>query len=252
MSLFKNKNVIITGSSRGIGRSCALKFAQEGANVIINYRKREEKALELLKEIESYGVKALAVRADVSEIEDAHKLIDIAIETFGHIDVLVNNAGIWIETPAGSTQKETIDNVIGVNLKSVIYLSNRIIPHFRARKAGRIINISSTAGQRGEACYSVYAATKGAIISYTKSLSSELAKDGILVNAVAPGWVDTELNDSVFSDQLNKAKIAATIPIGHIPTPDEVAGSVLFLSSPWSSVITGEVLNVNGGSVLCG
>lgn len=252
MSLFKNKNIIITGSSRGIGRSCAIKFAQEGANVIINYRKREEKARELLKEIESYGVKALAVRADVSEIDEAHKLIDEAIKTFGHIDVLVNNAGIWIETPAGSTQKETIDNVIGVNLKSVIYLSNRITPHFRSRKAGRIINISSTAGQRGEACYSVYAATKGAIISYTKSLSSELAKDGILVNAVAPGWVDTDLNDSVFTDKENKARIAATIPIGHIPTPDEVAGSVLFLSSPWSSVITGEVLNVNGGSVLCG
>ena len=127
----------------------------------------------------------------------------------GSIDILVNNAGIWIETPAGNTQKETAENIIDVNLKSVIFLCNKVIPHFKKKGQGRIINISSTAGQRGEANYSVYAATKGAIISYTKSLSTELAKENILVNAVAPGWVDTELNESVFTDQENKNRIAA-------------------------------------------
>lgn len=252
MALFENKNVLITGSSRGIGRACALQLAREGANVVVNYRKRRAEAEALVDEITAFGGKAFAIEADVSEADQAEHLVDTAIELLGHLDILVNNAGIWIETPAGTTTRETIDNVIGVNLKSVIYLCNRIIPHFKARGGGRIINISSTAGQRGEANFSVYAASKGAIISYTKSLSTELARDQILVNSVAPGWVDTDLNVSVFTDPENKARIASTIPLGKIPTADEVAGSVLFLASPWSSVITGEVVNVNGGSVLCG
>ncbi len=252
MSIFKNKKVLITGSSRGIGRACALQFAKEGASVVVNYRQRADSAESLVKEITDCGGIAFAVQADVSEPDQANHLVDTAIEQLGGLDILVNNAGIWVETPAGTTEKDTIDNVIGVNLKSVIYTCNRAIPALKASGNGRIINISSTAGQRGESHYSVYAATKGAIISYTKSLSTELAGDNVLVNAVAPGWVDTELNVSVFTDPENKARIASTIPLGKIPTADEVAGSVLFLSSPWSTVITGEVVNVNGGSVLCG
>jgi 3-oxoacyl-[acyl-carrier protein] reductase len=252
MKLFQGKNILITGSSRGIGRACALEFAKQGANVSINYRVRKEQALDLVREIEKLGQKAIAIQADVSEAEEVKKLIAQSIQKIGPIDVLVNNAGIWIETPAGSTKNKNIETVIDVNLKSVFYLCNEITKHFSKNGGGRIINISSTAGQRGEAFYSVYAASKGGIIAYTKSLSSELADKNILVNAVAPGWVDTELNDSVFLDPENKKRIASSIPLGKIPTPEEVAGSVLFLASPWSQVITGEVINVNGGSVLCG
>lgn len=250
MNLLENKVILITGSSRGIGHSVAKHCALQGAKVVINYRYKKAQAETLMNEIVEMGGEAIAVQADVSLVKDARHLVDETIKAFGRIDCLVNNAGIWVETPADTLDIERTDLILDINLKSVIFMSNLVIPFMKKQGSGKIINISSTAGQRGEALHSVYAASKGGIIAYTRSLSSELAKHSILVNGVAPGWVDTELNDSVFLDAKKKMKIQETIPIGRIPHPDDIAHAVVYLASHWADALSGEIINVNGGSVL--
>lgn len=249
--LLRGRVAIVTGGSRGIGRAAALRLAEAGAHVVISYLSRERDAEMVVGEVRERGAEALAVRADLSRPRDAEALVAAAVEKFGGLDVLVANAGIWEGAPVEELTEEVWDRVIDANLKGTWTSCRAAVPVMKRARGGSIIIVSSTAGQRGEAFYSNYAASKGGQISLTKSLSTELAPD-IRVNSVAPGWVDTELNDSVFGDRAYKEQVAAAIPLRRIATADDIALPILFLASDWSRHITGEILNVNGGAVLCG
>jgi 3-oxoacyl-[acyl-carrier protein] reductase len=250
-NLFKERVAIITGGSRGIGRAAALRFAEAGANVVINYVRNAEWAEKVVQACKEFGGQAIAVRADMADIKQASKLADRAAEEFGRIDIVVANAGIWEGAPVEEMSEELWDRVVDANLKGTWTICSATIPYMKRNKSGNIVIVSSTAGQRGEAGYSNYAASKGGQISFTKSLAVELAPE-IRVNCVAPGWVDTELNDPVFGDGQYKQKVSDAIPLRRIATADDVALSIVFLASDWSRHISGEVLNVNGGAVLCG
>lgn len=249
--LLKGKTAIVTGASRGIGRATAIRLAEAGANVVVNYLQAEEAAEEVVGECKSYGVEAFAVKADVGNFADAKRLTDAAIEKFGKIDILVANAGIWEGSPINEMSEEIWDKVLDANLKGTWTVCRTATEVFKKQNSGNIVVVSSTAGQRGEAGYSNYAASKGGQISFTKALSNELAPT-IRVNAVAPGWVDTGLNDPVFWDTDFKHRVIDGIPLKRVATADDVALSIIFLASDWSRHITGEVININGGAVLCG
>jgi 3-oxoacyl-[acyl-carrier protein] reductase len=249
--LLRGRVAIVTGGARGIGRAVALRLAEAGAHVAINYVQRQAAAEQVARSCAEFGVGALAVHADVADVQQAQVLTDAALERFGRIDLLVANAGIWAGAPVEAMSEELWDRVIDANLKGTWAACRAAIPVLKKQGQGGIVIISSTAGQRGEAGYSNYAASKGGQISFTKSLAVELAPD-IRVNAVAPGWVDTELNDSVFADEDYKRQITDAIPLRRLATADDVALAVIFLASDWARHITGEILNVNGGAVLCG
>ncbi|MEJ7617243.1 MAG: SDR family NAD(P)-dependent oxidoreductase [Pyrinomonadaceae bacterium] len=249
--LLRNRVAIITGGSRGIGRATALRFAEAGAQVVIGYLSKEDAAEEVARAVRAHGVEALAVRADMADLKQATTLVEAAVERFGRVDVMVANAGIWEGAPVEELTEEVWDRVIDANLKGTWTACRAVVPVMKRERRGSIVVVSSTAGQRGEAFYSNYAASKGGQISLTKSLATELAPH-IRVNAVAPGWVDTELNDGVFHDRAYKEKVTDAVPLRRIATPDDVALSILFLASDWAQHITGEILNVNGGAVLCG
>lgn len=246
------KIALVTGGTRGIGAACSRLFVQAGAKVAMSYQNNASAAEKLLGELREAGGEAIAVAGDLSRETEADRLVAETLAAFGRIDILVNNHGIW---PYGAIDTMPTDvwlRAMDVNLNSVMYVTRAVARQMKAQKSGTIINISSTAGQRGEAFHSHYAATKGAVISLTKSWSTELAPDGITVNCVAPGWVDTEMCDEVFADAAYREQVRIGIPIGRIPPPEDIAGPVLFLASPLARHITGEILNVNGGSVLCG
>ena len=247
-----NKVTVITGGSRGIGAACAQLFAKAGSDIAITYKSNKYAADKVKNDIELLGRKCITEKCEISSYSDVKTCVKNIIDYFGKIDILVNNAGIWTYGEIGKMDILTWQETINTNLNSVYYFCNEIVPYMKKQKYGRIINISSTAGQRGEAYHSHYAASKGAVISFTKSLSTELAKDNILVNCVAPGWVDTDICNEVFSDKNYKEEIRKGIPIGRIPLAEDIAGPVLFLASDLAKNITGEILNVNGGSVLCG
>jgi len=245
------KSVLVTGGSRGIGRACCLMLARAGASVAVNYRVESPSADLLVEEIESQGGEAFALAADVSKRADAEMLVDETVARFGNIDVLVNNAGIWKSSPIDEMSDGEWDEMIGVNLTGTFNCIRAAVPPMKEARSGRIINISSTAGQRGEAFSSHYAATKGALISLTKSIAVELAPHGILVNCVAPGWTVTDMTrDDLMGSR--RESILQTIPLARAATAEEVAGSVVFLASELATFVTGEVLNVNGGAVLVG
>lgn len=248
----EGKISVITGGSRGIGAAAALLFAKAGSDVAINFNKNEPTAQNVRREIEKTGRACQVVQADLSRSKDVNHFMKSIMDRFGRIDILVNNHGIWNDGPIGEMSEETWDEIMDVNLKSFFLLCQAAVRIMRTQGGGKIINLSSTAGQRGEAIHSHYAATKGAIISFTKSLAAELAHENILVNSVAPGWVDTELNDKVFADQKVKQDITNGIPLKRLPSPEDIAGSILFLASDLARHITGEVINVNGGAVMCG
>lgn len=243
---------VVTGGSRGIGRATVERLAEQGVNVLINYLRDEEAAGEAIAAAAKHGVKAKAVKADVANPVEAEQLIQTAIEEFGRLDILVCNAGIWAGAPIEALGEELWDRVLDINLKGTWSVCHAAVPQMKRQGSGRIVIVSSTAGQRGEAGYSNYAASKGGQIAFTKSLASELAPHQINVNAVAPGWVDTEMNTGVFSDRAYRDNIEEGIPLKRIATADDIALPILFLCSEWARHITGEVLNVNGGSVLCG
>ncbi|MCR4439353.1 MAG: SDR family NAD(P)-dependent oxidoreductase [bacterium] len=244
------KVALITGASRGIGAAAAELFARAGAHVVVNYFRQKTAADKVVERIRAQGGKALAVCADVSDRPQVEAMIQEAQQAFGTMDVLVNNAGIWTYGAIAEMEEEVWRETMRVNLDSVFYCCRAVVPLMIARGGGRIINVSSTAGQRGEAFHSHYAATKGAIISFTKSLAAELAPHNILVNCVAPGWVDTDMSAEALRQE--GEKISATIPLRRAGTAMEVAGAIVFLASDLATYITGEILNVNGGSVLCG
>jgi 3-oxoacyl-[acyl-carrier protein] reductase len=247
-----NQVVLITGGSRGIGAATAKLFARAGANVAITYRGRDEKAGELLEEIKKLGRKAKAYRGDNSKSEVVKRIVENVLSDFGRIDVLINNAGIWTYGEIDKMDEKVWDETIELNLKGTFLFCRNVVPIMKKQGGGKIINISSTAGQRGEALHSHYAATKGGIISFTKSLSTELGPYNIRVNSVAPGWVDTDMSAEALKDGKLKEEIRRSIPLGKIPTADDIAGPILFLASDLSRHVTGEILSVNGGSVLAG
>jgi 3-oxoacyl-[acyl-carrier protein] reductase len=244
---------IVTGGSRGIGKAVAERLAEAGARVIISYKSDEAAAAETARAITvRYQSEATAVRSDVCDVAGAEHLVDVAIEKFGRLDILVCNAGVWEGAAVEEISEELWDRVIDVNLKGTWTACRAAAPHLKRAGWGRIVIISSTAGQRGEANVSNYAASKGGQIAFTKSLAVELARYGVTVNAVAPGWVETEMTAKAFTDESFRRSVESTIPLARIASPDDVALPVLFLCSEWARHITGEVLNVNGGSVLCG
>jgi 3-oxoacyl-[acyl-carrier protein] reductase len=248
----RGRVALVTGGSRGIGRAVCLRLAEAGVCVAVNYVRGEGAAAETVRLAEGLGARALAVRGDVSLLPEAERASAAVCEAFGGLDIVVCNAGLWRGAAAEEMSEELWDGVIDTNLKGTWAVCRAAIPRLKARGGGRIVIVSSTAGQRGEAGYSNYAASKGGQIAFTKSLAAELAPHGINVNAVAPGWVETEMTEGVLSDAAARAEIEAAIPLGRVATPDDVARPVVFLCSVWARHITGEVLNVNGGSVLCG
>jgi 3-oxoacyl-[acyl-carrier protein] reductase len=244
------RTALVTGGSRGIGRATALLLARAGADVALTYHSRAQDAEAVAAEIRALGRRAVALGGDLADPTVAERMTASVAEAFGRLDCFVANAGIWPpdEVPLGQLTETRWRGTMAANLDSV-FLSTRSALGLMG-PGGRIVIVASTAGQRGEAFHSDYAATKGAVIALTKSLAIEYAPD-ILVNCVAPGWVDTEMCTPAFAGG-GRERITETIPLRRIPSAEDIAGPILFLCSDLARHLTGEILNVNGGSVLCG
>ncbi|HEX9286699.1 MAG TPA: 3-oxoacyl-ACP reductase family protein [Thermoanaerobaculia bacterium] len=245
------KSALVTGASRGIGRATAELLARAGARVAVNYLSDDARAEEFVRGTRAVGGEALALAGDVSRPDEARQLVHDVVAAWGRLDVLVNNAGIWEEDAAGAENLDVWDRTLATNLRGAHVVTDAAIPHVQ-REGGSIVFVSSTAGQRGEARHSAYAASKGALISYTKSLAVELGPRGVRVNCVAPGWVETAMTAPVLADPASRKEIERTIPLGRVAGPEDVAHTILFLVSDLARYVHGEVLNVNGGSVLIG
>ncbi len=245
------KSALVTGASRGIGRATAEILARAGARVAVSYRKSDADAEDFVRKTRSAGGEALALAGDVADPELARQLVRDVVAAWGRLDCLVNNAGIWEEAPAGSGDVDVWDRTFAVNVRGAHVVTEAAIPHLE-REGGAIVFVSSTAAQRGEARHAAYAASKGALISYTKSLATELGPRGIRVNCVAPGWVDTDLTAETLANRDERDAIERSIPLGRVASAADVAGTILFLLSDLARHVHGEVLNVNGGSVLVG
>ena len=244
----ENKTVLVTGGSRGIGKEIALKFAKQGYDVIINYVSDKTDTEELKKELEANGGKALIVKADVTNPEQIENLVKTAIETFGKIDVLVNNAGITKDNLLMRMSEEEFDKVIEVNLKGTYLMTKAVTKYMMKKRQGSIINLSSVVGVTGNAGQCNYSASKAGIIGFTKSVAKELASRNIRANAIAPGFIATDMTD-VLSDEI-KETIQNQIPLKRMGNAKEVAELAYFLGSEQSSYITGQVIHVDGGMVM--
>lgn len=248
----KGKRALVTGGSRGIGAATARLFAEYGAHVAIGYRSRSADADTLVQSLrESHGVTAVAYATDISTPAGAEELVARAANDLGGLDFFVASAGIWPcdDVALHDMTDQQWERTIAENVNSVFYTTRAAMR--RMSDHGRIVLVSSTAGQRGEAYHADYAASKGAMISLVKSLAPEMGKRDITVNSVAPGWVDTEMCEQPFANG-GRERIASGIPLGRIASPRDIAGPIVFLCSDLGRHITGEILNVNGGSVLCG
>lgn len=241
----KEKIALVTGASRGIGKAIALHLAEEGAQIIINYAKNSEKAKEVVAAVELTGGKALAMQADVSCWQEVEKMVDSIYEKFGRIDILVNNAGVNRDELLISMEKEDWDAVINTNLGGLFHCTKAVAKYMMIQKNGRIINMSSVAGERGGRGQSNYAASKGGVNAFTRSVAMELAPKKITVNAIAPGVIETEMSSTV----IRRAKdfILNSVALKRLGQPEEIAKVVAFLASDDSSYITGEVIRVDGG-----
>ena len=242
------KVALITGASRGIGKQIALTLAKEGYNIVFNYRKENDEVINTKKEIESLKVKCLTVKGDVSNFEECKNLVEETIKEFGRIDVLVNNAGITRDMLLARMKEEDFRQVIDVNLVGTFNVTRNVIPYMMKARAGRIISIASVVGIAGNAGQTNYSASKAGIIGFTKSLAKEVASRKILVNAVAPGFIKTNMTE-VLKDEV-KEQIAQTIPLREMGTAQDVANVVKFLASDDSSYVTGQVINVDGGMLM--
>ena len=249
----KDRVAVITGGSRGIGAATVKLFVEAGAKVVFSYLRSARQA-RVVAESCGGSDRALAVRADAAKMADAKRLVTTALRRFGRLDILVANAGIWnyAPLPIEKMTERDWDQTLSINLKGAYSVIHHAVPQMIRQRAGRIIVVSSTAGQRGEAFHADYAASKGGIISLVKGLSTELAPHHILVNCVAPGWIDTEMAAPVMRNRRERRQAISVIPLGRFGRPEEVAMPILFLASPLSTYITGEVVNINGGNVLCG
>ena len=251
MKSLAGRRALVTGASRGIGAATALLFAEWGTHVAIGYRERDDAAAAVAKKVAAHGVKGVPIAADIATREGADTLIDAAVRQLGGLDYFVGNSGIWIpsDVPLAEMSDDQWHWTLRQNLDSMFFTTRAAL---RAMgPGGRVVLVASTAGQRGEANHADYAATKGAMISFVKSLCIEVAKRDITVNCVAPGWVDTDMTASSL-DRGGRARIAANIPIGRVAEPRDIAGPIVFLCTEMARHITGEILNVNGGSVLVG
>ncbi len=246
------RTVLVTGGSRGIGRATAILFAKAGADVAITYQRQEKAALEVKAMVEGLGRRCLALKAEISNEVEVRSAVGEIIRAWGRVDVLINNAGIWTYLEVGSGDTKAWKETMEIDLDSVYYFTDAVVPHMKKLKQGEIINVGSTAGIRGEAFHSHYAATKGALNALTKSWAAEFAPHNIRVNLVAPGWVETDMCNEVFSDPAFKESVRQSIPLKRIPPPEDIAGPILFLASDLARHITGAIINVNGGSVLSG
>jgi 3-oxoacyl-[acyl-carrier protein] reductase len=248
------KAALITGGSRGIGAASVKLFAQAGADVIFSYHKAKDAALQVEQEAKKHGTRVEAFKADVGQHRDNQKLVDQCIARLGRLDIVVANAGVWNieDLPIEKMNEKQWDEMMRVNLKSVYSIIHFSVPQMIKQKSGKIIPITSTAGQRGESLHTHYGASKGGVISLVKGLAVELARHNILVNSVAPGWVATDMSNPVIQTKAGVKAVAAAIPLGRPATPEEIAGPILFLASDLANFLTGEIINVNGGSVLCG
>lgn len=256
----EGKVALITGGSRGIGAETVRLFSAAGARVAFNYRSAQAQAESLAKECGG-PERCLAIQQELASPQEGRTLVSKTVDAFGRLDIMVANHGVWTAEDASiaTMTEEQWRRTVEVNLDSVFGLTQAAVARMlrqgrpaRGEAAGHIVFISSTAGQRGEAFHADYAVTKGALISLTKSLSSELAGEGVYVNCVAPGWVGTEMSAPALDDPATRQKIMATLPLGRVATPREIAGPVLFLCTPLAGFISGEVMNVNGGAVLVG
>lgn len=245
-----NKVAFITGATRGIGKQIALTLAKEGYDIALNYRSENEELIAVINEIENSreGIKCFTVKADISNFEECESAVKAIIDNFGKIDVLVNNAGITKDTLLLRMKKEDFDSVIDVNLGGTFNVTKNVASYMLKAKSGRIINISSVVGISGNAGQCNYAASKAGIIGFTKSLAKELASRNILVNAIAPGFIETAMTDSLSDDVKNE--IAKTIPLKRMGKVQDVANVVKFLVSEDSSYITGQVINIDGGMLM--
>jgi 3-oxoacyl-[acyl-carrier protein] reductase len=248
------KAALITGGSRGIGAAAVKLFAQAGADVIFSYNKAKDAALQVEQEAKKHGTRVEAFKADAGRHIDNQKLAEQCIARLGRLDIVVANAGIWNieDLPIEKMSEKQWDEMMRVNLKSVYSIIHFSVPQMIKQKSGKIIPITSTAGQRGESFHTHYGASKGGVISLVKGLAVELARHNILVNSVAPGWVATDMSNPVIQTKAGAKAVAAAIPLGRPATAEEIAGPILFLASDLANFLTGEIINVNGGSVLCG
>ena len=243
-----SKVAFITGATRGIGKQIALTLAENGYDICLNYRKENDELVNTKKEIEESNVKCLAVQGDVSSFDDCKRMVDEIVAEFGKIDVLVNNAGITKDTLIMRMSKEDFESVIDVNLTGTFNVTKNVVPFMMKARSGKIINISSVVGVAGNAGQTNYAASKAGIIGFTKSLAKEIGSRNIQVNAVAPGFIETQMTE-VLSDSV-KEEISKNIPLKRMGTTTDVANLVKFLASDDSSYITGQVINVDGGMVM--
>lgn len=246
--MLQGKCAVITGASRGIGREIALKYAKEGANIVLNYRNSETEALQLKEELDKLGSDTLIVKANVSNFEEAEKLIKEAKETFGRVDILVNNAGITKDNLIMRMKEEDFDSVIDVNLKGAFNCLKAVTPIMVRQKSGKIINMSSVVGVIGNAGQVNYCASKAGLIGMTKSLAREIGGKNINVNAIAPGFIDTDMTKVLSEDQ--KKNIMSQVPLKRLGQAEDIANLALFLASNQSDYITGQVIHVDGGMAM--
>ncbi|CUP08046.1 MAG: 3-oxoacyl-[acyl-carrier-protein] reductase [Clostridium baratii] len=246
--MLKDKCAIVTGASRGIGRAIAKKLASLGANIVLNYRSNDEEALKVKDELISYGVDVFLYKCDISDFNAVEEMIKASKEKFGKVDIMINNAGITKDTLLLRMKEEDFDKVIEVNLKGVFNCLKAITPVMIRQKCGKIVNLSSVVGLVGNAGQVNYAASKAGVIGMTKSLAKEVGSRGITVNAVAPGFIDTDMTEVLGEKFKEEAK--KSIPLKRLGKPEDVAGAVAYLVGNEASYITGQVLNVDGGMVM--
>ncbi len=248
MGRFKGKSAIVTGASRGIGREIALLLAKEGARVAVNYSGSKDKADEVVQLITAAGGEAFAIQADVSDADSVKKMVDQTVETFGSIDILVNNAGITKDNLLMRMKEDEWDDVMSINLKGVFLCTKGVTRQMMRQRAGKIVNVASIVGVSGNPGQANYVAAKAGVIGFTKTAAQELASRNINVNAVAPGFITTDMTDALSEEVKNQ--MLAMIPLGKLGNPEDVAKTVMFLLSDDAAYITGQTIHIDGGMVM--
>lgn len=246
--MLKGKNALVTGASRGIGRAIAIELASKGANVAVNYAGNEQKATEVVEELTSMGVQAIKIQADVADEAQVKDMVQTVIKTFGSLDILVNNAGITKDNLLMRMKEEEFDQVINTNLKGVFLCMKTVARQMMRQRSGRIINVASIVGVSGNPGQANYVAAKAGVIGMTKSIAQEFASRNILVNAVAPGFISTDMTDALTSDQ--QEAILKLVPLARLGKPEDVANVVRFLATDDANYITGQTIHIDGGMVM--